>query len=88
MRVERLPGRCGWGWTIWLAGGSEAAIRDGYTEAAKRGMAAAEDAAARRLGRDTLVLKVRAVVRLSRRMDCSSRIGRSRAELTRLPAIP
>ena len=48
MRVERLPGR-GWDWTIWLAGGSEAAIRHGYTEAAKRGMAAAENAVAQKL---------------------------------------
>ena len=49
MRVERLPGR-GWDWTIWLAGGSEAAIRHGSTGAAKRGMAAAEDAVAQKLG--------------------------------------
>jgi hypothetical protein len=48
LRVESLPGR-GWDWTIWLAGGSEAAVRHGYAEAAKRGMAAAEDAVAQKL---------------------------------------
>jgi hypothetical protein len=50
LRVERLPGR-GWDWTVWRAGGSEAAIRHGYSEAAKRGMAAAEDAVAQKLSR-------------------------------------
>ncbi len=49
MRVERLPGRV-WDWTIWLAGGSEVAIRHGYTQAAKGGMVAAEDAVAQKLG--------------------------------------